>query len=145
MVKKTFSRKLFLLAFFAALTSVTSAQEWTLIGETNFYSSYVDSSSIKHGKLTSTAWFKEEYSVIQEFSPTDFQSDTHSYDKAISLIEFDSKGRFRMLKTTTYREGSVLDTAQLRDGDKTGWSYATPGTLGDSMIKFITKHYRDNR
>ena len=118
------------LAVFAlGLATPAVAVDWVLVDSNNSGILYGDADS----RTGNRAWFETRFAKPQGYINGKFLNTTKM------LVEMDCSGkRFRMLTITAYsKSGKFIDSATRSDE----WRYVIPGTVGESMYKFVCNRY----
>lgn len=124
-------KKVLCLAVFAlGLAMPAVAADWVLVDINNDKVMFGDADS----RTDNRAWFETRFAKPQKYGNGKF------YDKAKMLEEMDCSGkRHRILTATVYsKSGKSIgsETASYAE-----WSYVIPGTVGESMYKFVCNGY----
>lgn len=126
-------KKMLCLAVFAlGLATPAVAEDWVLLGiNSNNTTIFGDADS----RTDNSAWFETRYA-----KPKKMISNGKFYNTAKALEEMDCSGkRFRALTVTAYsKSGNPIgsDTRSYAE-----WDYVIPGTVGESMYKFVCNRY----
>ena len=126
-------KKMLCLAVFAlGLATPAVAEDWVLLGINSHNTTiFGDADS----RTDNSAWFETRYA-----EPKKMISNGKFYNTAKALEEMDCSGkRFRMLTVTAYsKSGNPIgsDTRSYAE-----WDYVIPGTVGESMYKFVCNRY----
>ena len=124
--------KMLCLAVFAlALAKPAVAADWVLVDiDNDNNTTFGDADS----RTDNRAWFEHRYAKPQKIGDGKFFNTTKT------LREMDCSGkRFRMLTVTAYsKSGNPIgsDTRSYAE-----WDYVIPGTVGESMYKFVCNRY----
>ena len=128
-------KKMLCLAVFAlGLATPAVAADWVLVSidsnEANTIIGDADS------RTDDRAWFEVRYTKLQK------SGDGKFYNKAKMLEEMDCSGkRHRGLTSTWYsKSGSSIDSYTYTPS-YAKWDYIIPGTIGESMYKFVCNRY----
>ena len=130
--KGTDMKKMLCLAVFAlGLATPAVAADWVLVDIANDNNTtFGDADS----RTDNRAWFEHRYAKPQKIGDGKFFNTTKT------LREMDCSGkRFRMLTVTAYsKSGNPIgsDTRSYAE-----WDYVIPGTVGESMYKFVCNRY----
>ncbi len=124
-------KKMLCLAVFAlGLATPAVAADWVQVSIVNGNTIIGDADS----RTDNRAWFEARYAKPQKLDDGKF------YNTTKSLEEMDcSGGRRRILTITAYSKSGksiVSDTSSYAE-----WSYVIPGTVGESMYKFVCNRY----
>ena len=125
-------KKMLCLAVFAlGLATPAVAADWVLVDiDNDNNTTFGDADS----RTDNRAWFEHRYAKPQKIGDGKFFNTTKT------LREMDCSGkRFRMLTVTAYsKSGNPIgsDTRSYAE-----WDYVIPGTLGESMYKFVCNRY----
>ena len=125
-------KKMLCLAVFAlGLATPAVAADWVLVDiDNDNNTTFGDADS----RTDNRAWFEHRYAKPQKISDGKFFNTTKT------LREMDCSGkRFRMLTVTAYsKSGNPIgsDTRSYAE-----WDYVIPGTVGESMYKFVCNRY----
>ena len=126
-------KKMLCLAVFAlGLATPAVAADWVLVStdSNEAYTIIGDADS----RTDDRAWFEIRYAKPQKIGDGKFFNTTKT------LREMDCSGkRFRMLTVTAYsKSGNPIgsDTRSYAE-----WDYVIPGTVGESMYKFVCNRY----
>ena len=120
------------LAVFAlGLATPAVAADWVLVDiDNDNNTTFGDADS----RTDNRAWFEHRYAKPQKIGDGKFFNTTKT------LREMDCSGkRFRMLTVTAYsKSGNPIgsDTRSYAE-----WDYVIPGTVGESMYKFVCNRY----
>ena len=126
-------KKMLCLAVFTlGLATPAVAADWVWVGIGN------DSNAATFGDADSRtdnrAWFEHRHAKPQKIGDGKFFNTTKT------LREMDCSGkRYRMLAVTAYSKSGnpiVSDTRSYAE-----WDYVIPGTVGESMYKFVCNRY----
>ena len=126
-------KKMLCLAVFAlGLATPAVAEDWVLLGiNSNNTTIFGDADS----RTDNSAWFETRYA-----EPKKMISNGKFYNTDKGLEEIDCSGKRRRSLTVTWysKSGNSI-------GSKTPsyaeWDYVIPGTLGESMYKFVCNRY----
>lgn len=124
-------KKMLCLAVFAlGLATPAVAVDWVLVSINNDAVILGDADS----RTDNRAWFETMYAKPQK------DDNGKSYNTAKGLEEMDCRGkRFRTLTVTAYsKSGNPIGSYTSSYAE---WSYVIPGTLGESMYKFVCNGY----
>lgn len=130
--KGTDMKKMLCLAVFAlGLATPAVAADWVLVDiDNDNNTTFGDADS----RTDNRAWFEHRYAKPQKIGDGKFFNTTKT------LREMDCSGkRFRMLTVTAYsKSGNPIgsDTRSYAE-----WDYVIPGTVGESMYKFVCNRY----
>ena len=125
-------KKVLCLAVFAlGLATPAVAADWVLVDiDNDNNTTFGDADS----RTDNRAWFEHRYAKPQKIGDGKFFNTTKT------LREMDCSGkRFRMLTVTAYsKSGNPIgsDTRSYAE-----WDYVIPGTVGESMYKFVCNRY----
>ena len=125
-------KKMLCLAVFAlGLATPAVAADWVLVDiDNDNNTTFGDADS----RTDNRAWFEHRYAKPQKIGDGKFFNTTKT------LREMDCSGkRFRMLTVTAYsKSGNPIgsDTRSYAE-----WDYVIPGTVGESMYKFVCNGY----
>ncbi len=125
-------KKMLCLAVFAlGLATPAVAADWVWVdNDSNNNVTFGDADS----RTDNRAWFEHRYAKPQKIGDGKFFNTTKT------LREMDCSGkRFRMLTVTAYsKSGNPIgsDTRSYAE-----WDYVIPGTVGESMYKFVCNRY----
>ena len=126
-------KKMLCLAVFAlGLATPAVAEDWVWLGinNDNTYTIFGDADS----RTDNRAWFEHRYAKPQKIGDGKF------FNTIRALEEMDCSGkRRRMLTGTLYsKSGNPIgsDTRSYAE-----WDYVIPGTVGESMYKFVCNRY----
>ncbi|MBF1300642.1 MAG: hypothetical protein HXM88_00375 [Neisseria sp.] len=125
-------KKMLCLAVFAlGLATPAVAADWVLVDiDNDNNTTFGDADS----RTDNRAWFEHRYAKPQKIGDGKFFNTTKT------LREMDCSGkRFRMLTVTAYsKSGNPIgsDTRSYAE-----WDYVIPGTVGESMYKFVCNRY----
>ena len=125
-------KKMLCLAVFAlGLVTPAVAADWVLVDiDNDNNTTFGDADS----RTDNRAWFEHRYAKPQKIGDGKFFNTTKT------LREMDCSGkRFRMLTVTAYsKSGNPIgsDTRSYAE-----WDYVIPGTVGESMYKFVCNRY----
>ena len=125
-------KKMLCLAVFAVgLATPAVAADWVLVDiDNDNNTTFGDADS----RTDNRAWFEHRYAKPQKIGDGKFFNTTKT------LREMDCSGkRFRMLTVTAYsKSGNPIgsDTRSYAE-----WDYVIPGTVGESMYKFVCNRY----
>ena len=125
-------KKIYLLLVLT-FASFLAHSDWVLVTGNDTVSFYVETDSIKKQGNARRAW------MIHDLPQRDKFGDLSNR----ILREFDCKeGRIRMLQFETFEQhmGRGRPTGVLSGSDvDSSWSFISPGTLDDSVLKFVCK------
>ena len=130
--KESDMKKMLCLAVFAlGLATPAVAADWVLVDiDNDNNTTFGDADS----RTDNRAWFEHRYAKPQKIGDGKFFNTTKT------LREMDCSGkRFRMLTVTAYsKSGNPIgsDTRSYAE-----WDYVIPGTVGESMYKFVCNRY----
>ena len=125
-------KKMLCLAVFTlGLATPAVAADWVLVDiDNDNNTTFGDADS----RTDNRAWFEHRYAKPQKIGDGKFFNTTKT------LREMDCSGkRFRMLTVTAYsKSGNPIgsDTRSYAE-----WDYVIPGTVGESMYKFVCNRY----
>ena len=125
-------KKMLCLAVFAlGLATPAVAADWVSVDiDNDNNTTFGDADS----RTDNRAWFEHRYAKPQKIGDGKFFNTTKT------LREMDCSGkRFRMLTVTAYsKSGNPIgsDTRSYAE-----WDYVIPGTVGESMYKFVCNRY----
>lgn len=125
-------KKMLCLAVFTlGLATPAVAADWVLVDiDNDNNTTFGDADS----RTNNRAWFEHRYAKPQKIGDGKFFNTTKT------LREMDCSGkRFRMLTVTAYsKSGNPIgsDTRSYAE-----WDYVIPGTVGESMYKFVCNRY----
>ena len=124
-------KKVLCLAVFTlGLATPAVAADWVLVSIDSDITMFGDADS----RTDNRAWFEHRYAKPQKIGDGKFFNTTKT------LREMDCSGkRFRMLTVTAYsKSGNPIgsDTRSYAE-----WDYVIPGTVGESMYKFVCNRY----
>lgn len=125
-------KKMLCLAVFAlGLATPAVAADWVLVDiDNDNNTTFGDADS----RTDNRAWFETRFAKPQKIGDGKFFNTTKT------LREMDCSGkRFRMLTVTAYsKSGNPIgsDTRSYAE-----WDYVIPGTVGESMYKFVCNRY----
>lgn len=123
-------KMLYLAVFALGLATPAVAADWVQVSIVNGNTIIGDADS----RTDNRAWFEARYAKPQKLDDGKF------YNTTKSLEEMDcSGGRRRILTITAYSKSGksiVSDTSSYAE-----WSYVIPGTVGESMYKFVCNRY----
>lgn len=125
-------KKMLCLTVFAlGLATPAVAADWVLVDiDNDNNTTFGDADS----RTDNRAWFEHRYAKPQKIGDGKFFNTTKT------LREMDCSGkRFRMLTVTAYsKSGNPIgsDTRSYAE-----WDYVIPGTVGESMYKFVCNRY----
>ena len=125
-------KKVLCLAVFTlGLATPAVAADWVLVDiDNDNNTTFGDADS----RTDNRAWFEHRYAKPQKIGDGKFFNTTKT------LREMDCSGkRFRMLTVTAYsKSGNPIgsDTRSYAE-----WDYVIPGTVGESMYKFVCNRY----
>ena len=124
-------KKMLCLAVFAlGLATPAVAADWVLVDiDNDNNTTFGDADS----RTDNRAWFEHRYAKPQKIGDGKFFNTTKT------LREMDCSGkRFRMLTVTAYsKSGNSIGSETPSYAE---WDYVIPGTLGESMYKFVCNH-----
>lgn len=126
-------KKMLCLAVFAlGLATPAVAEDWVLVSiNSNWdYIIFGDADS----RTDNRAWFETRFAKPQKHVNGKF------FNTYKMLQEMDCSGkRFRILAATMYsKSGKSIDSASRSYAE---WDYVIPGTVGESMYKFVCNRY----
>ena len=124
-------KKMLCLAVFAlGLATPAVAADWVLVDiDNDNNTTFGDADS----RTDNRAWFEHRYAKPQKIGDGKFFNTTKT------LREMDCSGkRFRMLTVTAYSKSGNPIGSDTRS--YTEWDYVIPGTVGESMYKFVCNH-----
>lgn len=126
-------KKMLCLAVFAlGLATPAVAEDWVWLSNNsnNTYTIFGDADS----RTDNRAWFEYRYAKPQKHDNGKF------YNKATALEEMDCSGkRSRILTVTWYsKSGNSISSYTPSYAE---WDYVIPGTVGESMYKFVCNRY----
>ena len=124
-------KKMLCLAVFAlGLATPAVAEDWVRVSIDSNYTIIGDADS----RTDNRAWFETRYAKPQKYGDGKFFNTTKS------LEEMDCSGKRRRILTIT-----AYSTSGNPIGSETPsyakWEYVIPGTLGESMYKFVCNRY----
>lgn len=124
-------KKMLCLAVFAlGLATPAVAADWVLVDINNDNTTFGDADS----RTDNRAWFEQRYAKPQKYDNGKF------YNTAKALEEMDCSGkRHRLLTETAYSKSGNPIVSNTPSYAK--WEYIIPGTLGESMYKFVCNRY----
>ncbi|MGN7012427.1 surface-adhesin E family protein [Neisseria sp. P0001.S009] len=125
-------KKMLCLAVFAlGLATPAVAADWVLVDiDNDNNTTFGDADS----RTDNRAWFEHRYAKPQKIGDGKFFNTTKT------LREMDCSGkRFRMLTVTAYSKSGNPIGSDTRS--YTEWDYVIPGTVGESMYKFVCNRY----
>ena len=125
-------KKMLCLAVFAlGLATPAVAADWVWLGIDNDNNTMFGEADSRTGNR---AWFKLRYAKPQKHINGEF------YNTANVLKEVDCSGkRDRLLAVTLYSEsGNFIDSFTSSYAE---WIYVMPGTIGESIYKFVCNRY----
>lgn len=126
-------KKMLCLAVFAlGLATPAVAEDWVQLdsdGNNNFVFGDADS------RTDDRAWFEARYAT-----PKKHPGNGKFYNTTKTLEEMDCSGkRSRMLTITAYsKSGNPIGSETPSYAE---WEYVIPGTVGESIYKFVCNHY----
>lgn len=125
-------KKMLCLAVFTlGLATPAVAADWVLVDiDNDNNTTFGDADS----RTDNRAWFEHRYAKPQKIGDGKFFNTT----KTLREMDCSSK-RFRMLTVTAYsKSGNPIgsDTRSYAE-----WDYVIPGTVGESMYKFVCNRY----
>ena len=130
--KESDMKKMLCLAVFAlGLATPAVAADWVLVDiDNDNNTTFGDADS----RTDNRAWFEHRYAKPQKIGDGKFFNTTKT------LREMDCSGkRFRMLTVTAYSKSGNPIGSDTRS--YTEWDYVIPGTVGESMYKFVCNRY----
>lgn len=125
-------KKVLCLAVFAlGLATPAVAADWVLVDiDNDNNTTFGDADS----RTDNRAWFEHRYAKPQKIGDGKFFNTTKT------LREMDCSGkRFRMLTVTAYSKSGNSIGSDTRSYAE--WDYVIPGTVGESMYKFVCNRY----
>ena len=125
-------KKMLCLAVFAlGLATPAVAADWVLVDiDNDNNTTFGDADS----RTDNRAWFEHRYAKPQKIGDGKFFNTTKT------LREMDCSGkRFRMLTVTAYSKSGNSIGSDTRSYAE--WDYVIPGTVGESMYKFVCNRY----
>ena len=127
-------KKMLCLAVFAlGLATPAVAEDWVLVS-IDSEGAYIISGDAD-SRTDNSAWFETRYA-----KPKKMISNGKFYNTANVLKEVDCSGkRDRLLAVTLYSEsGNLIDSYTSSYAE---WIYVMPGTIGESIYKFVCNRY----
>lgn len=125
-------KKMLCLAVFAlGLATPAVAADWVWLGDDGGTTIFFGDADSRTGNR---AWFEHRHAKPQKYSNGKF------YNTAKALEEMDCSGkRRRVLTVTAYsKSGNSIDSDT---PSYAKWNYVIPGTVGESMYKFVCNRY----
>ena len=124
-------KKMLCLAVFAlGLATPAVAADWVLLGKDSDITIFGDADS----RTDDRAWFKHRYAKPQTIGDGKFFNTT----KLLEEIDCGGKRR-RILTITAYsKSGNSIGSETPSYAE---WHYVIPGTVGESMYKFVCNRY----